>query len=135
MIDKAHPYALCIDCESTISADPAMFKQAVRILVDNAAKYTPEGKRITLRLRMDAAGAPCIDVQDAGIGVAQKDIAHMFERFYRSDAARSQAGGSGLGLSIAKWIIDQHKGYFEVISAEQVGTRVSIHLSQQGGSD
>ena len=132
MIDKAHPYALCIDCESTISADPAMFKQAVRILVDNAAKYTPEGQRITLRLRMDAAGAPCIDVQDAGIGVAQKDIAHMFERFYRSDAARSQAGGSGLGLSIAKWIIDQHKGYFEVISAEQVGTRVSIHLPQQG---
>ena len=72
------------------------------------------------------------DVQDAGIGVAQKDVSHMFERFYRSDAARSsQTGGSGLGLSIAKWIVDQHGGYFEVVSAEGIGTRVSIHLPQK----
>lgn len=132
MIDERHPYALRIEHSCTIEADPAMLKQAVRILVDNAAKYTPEGGRITLRLRADETGAPCIDVQDAGIGVAEKDVAHMFERFYRSDAARSsQTGGSGLGLSIAKWIVDQHKGYFEVVSAEGVGTRVSIHLPQK----
>lgn len=132
MIDHKHPYALRVDRLCAAFADPAMLKQAVRILVDNAAKYTPEGGGITLRLRTDERGYPCIDVQDAGIGVAQKDVSHMFERFYRSDAARSsQTGGSGLGLSIAKWIVDQHGGYFEVVSAEGVGTRVSIHLPQK----
>lgn len=132
MIDHKHPYALRIDRPCAVLADPAMLKQAVRILVDNAAKYTPEGGGITLRLRADERGCPCIDVQDEGIGVAQKDVSHMFERFYRSDAARSsQTGGSGLGLSIAKWIVDQHGGYFEVVSAEGIGTRVSIHLPQK----
>lgn len=131
MIDEKHPYTLKLDAPCMAFVDLAMLKQAVRILVDNAAKYTPEGGRIALRLRQDESGNPCIDVQDAGIGVAEKDVAHMFERFYRSDAARSsQTGGSGLGLSIAKWIVDQHKGYFEVVSAEDVGTRVSIHLPQ-----
>ena len=131
MIDPKHPYVLQLQAECTANADPAMLKQAVRILVDNAAKYTQEGGRITLRLRRDGKDAPCIDVQDSGIGVGDEDVPHMFERFYRSDAARSM-GGSGLGLSIAKWIIDRHGGYFEVVSAEGAGTRVSIHLAGMG---
>lgn len=136
MIDSAHPYALQLQSASKAYADPVMLKQAVRILVDNAAKYTPQGNRILLRLRQDEAGAPCIDVQDSGIGIAAKDVPHMFERFYRSDAARnSKEGGSGLGLSIAKWIVEKHGGHFDVISAQDIGTRVSICLpAPQEGS-
>ncbi|MBE5785780.1 MAG: sensor histidine kinase [Clostridiales bacterium] len=129
LIDSAHLYALQLQNTASVYADPVMLKQAVRILVDNAAKYTPAGNKILLRLRENEKGMPCIDVQDTGIGIAEKDVVHMFERFYRSDAARSsKEGGSGLGLSIAKWIVEQHGGYLKVISSEGIGTRVSICL-------
>ena len=112
-------------------AMPVLLKQAVRILVDNAAKSTPSGAAVTLRLRKTDEGLPCIDVQDNGIGMKQTDAIHVFDRFYRSDPARNSAsGGSGLGLAIAKWIIDKHYGYFEVKSYEDIGTRISIVLPQ-----
>lgn len=59
----------------------------------------------------------------------EQDISHIFERFYRSEEVRgSEAGGSGLGLSIAKWIVDKHKGYFEILSREGLGTRIIVRL-------
>ncbi len=129
MIDSTHTYVLQLQTAASLYGDPVMLKQAVRILVDNAAKYTPAGNQILLRLRKKEPDVLYIDVQDSGIGIAAKDVPHMFERFYRSDAARnSREGGSGLGLSIAKWIVEQHGGHFDVISAEDIGTRVSICL-------
>lgn len=108
--------------------DLDMLKQAARILVDNAVKYTPEGARITLKSRLKD-GAPCFEVQDNGIGIPQKDLSHIFDRFFRADPARSRAtGGTGLGLSIAKWIVDKHGGYFDVFSREEIGTRISVVL-------
>lgn len=129
MIDSGHKWVISAVDEVTAQGDAAMLKQATRILVDNAAKYTPEGNMIMLKATTDNNGAPTIVVQDNGIGIAGQDMSHIFDRFYRSDPARGrQQGGTGLGLSIAKWIVDRHNGYFEVVSREEIGTRISIHL-------
>ena len=64
-----------------------------------------------------------------GIGIASEDVKHIFDRFYRSDPARDRnSGGSGLGLSIAKWIIERHGGFLSVLSREGVGTRFTVTL-------
>jgi signal transduction histidine kinase len=129
MIDQNHKWDISARDEVTAYGDTAMLKQATRILVDNAAKYTPEGETISLKAVTDKVGAPTIIVQDNGIGIAGQDMSHIFDRFYRSDPARNrQQGGTGLGLSIAKWIVDRHSGFFEVVSHEDIGTRISIHL-------
>lgn len=128
MIDPAHEYILHAAEGMTASADEALLKQAVRILVDNAAKYSPDGSRITLRAYAED-GMVCIDVQDNGIGMSREDAERMFDRFYRADRARnSQTGGSGLGLSIAQWIVGCHGGSFRVVTYEDIGTRVTILL-------
>ena len=128
MIDPAHEYILKGAEQVFVRADEAMLKQAVRILTDNAAKYSPEGSRITLRAYAEDSRV-CIDVQDNGIGVSREDARRMFDRFYRADAARnSETGGSGLGLSIARWIVSRHGGTFRVVSYEELGTRITIVL-------
>ena len=106
-----------------------MLKQTARILIDNAAKYTPENDSIILKT---TTSGPAFIIQDEGIGIGSDDAAHMFERFYRSDPARSKdSGGTGLGLSIAKWIVDRHGGYFDVLSREDIGTRITVFLPQK----
>ena len=128
MIDEAHVYRFTeAEPDVTVQADPGLLKQAVRILLDNAAKYTAAGDEILLRTGRDDAGRPFLQVQDTGIGMARADVEHMFERFYRADEARS-VEGTGLGLSIAKWIVDKHRGHFEVLSREDIGTRIRIVL-------
>ena len=127
MIDEDHPYKVKLsETPVTVSADPALLKQAVRILVDNAAKYTAPGDEIILGAG-SSAGRPYLMVQDAGIGMKEADVQHMFDRFYRADEARTREG-TGLGLSIAKWIVEKHKGSFTVISRTDLGTRISINL-------
>lgn len=128
MIDHRHQYALVKKWDGFVQADVAMLKQAIRILIDNAAKYTPEGGRITLRLEKCKNGRIGIGVQDEGIGLAAEEAAHMFERFFRGDAVRGTTQGSGLGLSIAKWIADRHHAVIEVVSFKGVGTRITIQL-------
>ena len=128
MIDEDHMYRYQPpENEILFTCDPGLLKQAVRILIDNAAKYTAKGDEIILRAGRNSAGSVYIEVQDTGIGMAEQDVQHMFERFYRSDNARNYAG-TGLGLSIAKWIIDKHKGHFEILSRTKLGTRIRIVL-------
>lgn len=128
MIDEAHPYRFLSNGEEIrAEADAVLLKQAVRILVDNAAKYTKEKEEIILCAGRTQEQRPYLQVQDAGIGMAEADVPHMFERFYRADEARSYQG-SGLGLSIAKWIVDKHKGHFEILSRAGLGTRIRIIL-------
>jgi signal transduction histidine kinase len=102
-------------------------KQAVRILIDNAAKYTPEGEDIILSYGKNEKGSPYLQVQDLGSGINESELPHIFERFFRSDEVRSSEG-TGLGLSIAKWIVDKHGGHFEVLSRKDLGTRIRIVL-------
>ncbi len=113
-----------------VMADTALLKQAVRILIDNAAKYTKPGDEILLDCGRCANGNLYLQVQDSGIGMTEVDVQHMFERFYRSDEVRSYQG-TGLGLSIAKWIVDKHGGHFETLSRTGLGTRIRIVLPRE----
>lgn len=129
LIDPKHTYICDVNGEFMSFGDASMIKQAARILTDNAKKYTPDGGEITLRVRRNIQGELYFEVQDTGIGIDQKDIEHIFERFYRADPARNRdTGGTGLGLSIAKWIVDSHGGRFEVSSCPGIGTRITVLL-------
>ena len=133
MIDEEHPYRFRrSEEEITAKVDASMLKQAVRILIDNAAKYTKKGDEIILGVGKTEDGCPYLMVQDTGIGMSETNVEHMFERFYRADEARSFQG-TGLGLSIAKWIVDKHEGHFEVLSRTELGTRIRIVLPVQKG--
>jgi len=126
MIDKSHVFKTNMNQPAYIQADKQLFKQAIRILVDNSIKYSPVGKEIVLKVTKDK-GNINITVQDSGIGIESKDIPYIFDRFYRSDESRARkSGGSGLGLSIAKWIIERHGAYYEILSRVNVGTRITI---------
>ena len=128
MIDKDHTYKLHEQTpEVFITGDEGMIKQTVRILADNAAKYTSSGDEIVFSVGLKHTDAmhPYIQVQDSGAGMAEADVRHMFERFYRADDTR-QVQGTGLGLSIAKWIMDMHGGHFEITSRKEIGTRITM---------
>ena len=127
LIDEDHVYRYHPEEDILVNADPQMLKQAVRILVDNAAKYTEKNDEILLSIGRNEEGHPYMQVQDTGIGMASADVEHMFERFYRSDDVRKMKG-TGLGLSIAKWIIDKHGGHFEILSRTELGTRIRVIL-------
>ena len=128
MIDEKHRYRLSASGElAEVTADPGLMKQAVRILVDNAAKYTPEGEEILLSYGCTDRNEAFLQVQDLGTGIGESELPHIFERFFRSDEVRGSAG-TGLGLSIAKWIVDKHAGHFEILSRKGLGTRIRIVL-------
>lgn len=113
-----------------IVADEAMIKQAMRILRDNAMKYTPGGGRISFKVyeKSDGNGV-CMEVSDSGIGITATELSRIFDRFYRGSNARSDnASGSGLGLSIAKWIVENHGGKIEALSSSGFGTRMTVVL-------
>ena len=127
MIDVGHEYEGRIQ-PVWIEADEALIKQAMRILVDNAIKYTPAGGRISLSTA-ETDGLARIIVQDDGIGIPPEAVPQIFDRFFRTDESRARAtGGAGLGLSIAKWISERHGGHMEVLSREKIGTRISLVL-------
>ncbi|MFL0166367.1 sensor histidine kinase [Candidatus Clostridium helianthi] len=129
MIDEKHIYKYHSSEEIIVHGDIGLLKQAARILIENAAKYTGENEVIMLKTGINEKGEPYFSIQDNGIGMDEKDIPHIFERFFRADTARVRKnGGTGLGLSIAKWIVDGHKGYFSVLSRKGIGTRITIFL-------
>ncbi|WP_270567098.1 sensor histidine kinase [Clostridium beijerinckii] len=129
MIDEKHIYRYYNSEQIIVQGDIGLLKQAARILIENAAKYTEENEVIMLKTGINEKGEPYFSIQDNGIGMDEKDIPHIFERFFRADTARVRKnGGTGLGLSIAKWIVDGHKGYFSVLSRKGIGTRITIFL-------
>lgn len=108
--------------------DTGLLKQALRILVDNAVKYTPEGGAVFVRLQ-GQDGMIQLSVSDTGQGIAPADLPKVFQRFYRTDESRTrQTGGTGLGLSIAQWIATRHGGWIQVTSKQGVGSRFTLML-------
>lgn len=108
--------------------DRSRIEQVIMNVVSNAVKYTPDGGHIELIVRQDGEKV-FLSVRDDGIGIPEKDIPRLFERFYRVDKARSrESGGTGLGLSIAHEIVQQHGGKIEVESKLGEGTVMTIIL-------
>ena len=111
-----------------IYADEQKIRQLILILVDNAVKYTPEHGRISVCVQ-EEKGSVVLSVSDTGIGIAPEHTERIFDRFYRVDKARSRRmGGNGLGLAIAREIVEAHGGHIEVESEVGKGTTFRIQL-------
>ncbi|MBQ6174747.1 MAG: HAMP domain-containing protein [Clostridia bacterium] len=112
----------------SIEADRGMVKQVLRILVDNAVKYSPKGSTVTIGCAKTAAGCT-LSVHDQGSGIPAEELPKIFDRFYRADAARhSETGGHGLGLSIGRIIVLAHGGRIRVRSKVGEGTSFYVEL-------
>jgi two-component system phosphate regulon sensor histidine kinase PhoR len=121
-----------LDCRKDATAifDPTLIEQAVVNLLDNALKYSEPQSTVLLKSHQQNSEL-IISVQDHGIGIAQKHLPRIFERFYRVDKARSRnMGGTGLGLAIVKHVAQAHGGHVKVESKLGEGSRFSIHLPQ-----
>jgi heavy metal sensor kinase len=113
-----------------LAADPSRIRQLVMNLLTNATKYTPKGGNVWVE-SASVNGGVQMTVRDTGIGIAPGDLPHIFDRFWRVDAARSRTGerpGAGLGLAICKWIAEAHGGSIEVQSRPGRGTTFTVML-------
>ncbi|WP_017300225.1 sensor histidine kinase [Nodosilinea nodulosa] len=122
---------------STILGDPGQLTRLFTNLISNAVQYTPDGGTVTVTVKpAKQQGQPGVQVtvQDTGIGMDEKAIAHAFDRFYRADPSRLRSGdqGTGLGLAIAKVIVDTHRGHIHLDSQPGQGTTVTVVLPQGG---
>lgn len=114
----------------SVYGDDQLLKQAIRVLIDNAIKYSDEGDTITIGCE-NRNGNCVLTVEDTGRGMKKEDVDHMFERFYRSDDIRGKIDGHGLGLSIARLIILAHAGTIKVRTQYTVGTSFTITIPRQ----
>jgi heavy metal sensor kinase len=120
--------AISVSDPVLVEGDPSRLKQVVVNLLDNAIKYTPNGGSVEIATR-NVNGCAVLEVRDTGLGIAPSDLPHVFERFYRTDKARSrELGGSGLGLSIVKSIVVAHGGEVTVSSEDTAGTQFTVIL-------
>ncbi|MGH2685880.1 MAG: sensor histidine kinase, partial [Actinomycetota bacterium] len=111
-----------------VSGDPERIHQVVANLLDNAIRHSPASGSVVLRAAA-RSGQVSIEVGDQGPGIPPEDTDRVFERFYRADRARSSTdGGSGLGLSIARWIVDLHGGAIRAEPNMPRGTRMVVSL-------
>ena len=112
-----------------VLGDEDLLVTALRNLVENAVAYSPEKTRVMVSANRDGANAALISVADQGIGIPERDLERIFERFYRVDPARSRAtGGTGLGLAIVKHVVAAHSGKVTVWSKEGVGSTFTLRL-------
>jgi len=137
IIDSAHQKILPLALEKKIKikiessggkifGDEESLEKMILIFLDNAVKYTPKGGKVWLKTWQEK-GKLVLEIKDTGIGISEADLPHIFERFYRADKARAK-GGFGLGLALAKRIIEIHKGTVEVTSVLGKGTTFTINL-------
>lgn len=116
-------YSNLLEPGTRVIADPEQFKKVINNIIGNSVKYMDkEHGIIDIRL-LDAVDSIRVEIEDNGKGIAAKDLGNIFERFYRTDASRnSSKGGSGIGLSIVKKIVEDHGGYIWATSKEGEGT-------------
>ena len=114
--------------QARIKGDHSQVTMAISNLIENAINYSPEGTRVAIALRVND-GLAEVSITDQGIGIPEKDLERIFERFYRVDPARSRAtGGTGLGLSIVKHVATNHGGDVSVWSVENAGSTFTIRF-------
>ncbi len=131
MVTPEDTFVLSPAVSCPMEGDRSMVKQVMRILCDNAVKYTPKGGIITLGIERKP-GWVTLSVQDNGPGISAEDLPKIFDRFYRADAARqSESGGHGLGLSIARIIVMAHGGKLRVRSKVGVGSTFYVELPEK----
>lgn len=123
-----------------VAADPDLFRQVFDNLLDNAIKYTPRDGAVAVRGRVErdgagGAGRAVVEVVDTGIGIPADALPRIFDRFYRVDPSRSRkTGGNGLGLSIAKALVERHGGTIEASSRPGAGSTFRVLLPLHDGS-
>jgi len=106
----------------------------VRNLLDNAIRYTAPGGSVSASIAPDVDGSAVIAIRDTGVGIPQRELSRIFERFYRVDRARArETGGTGLGLAIVKHVAENHGGGVTVESELGAGTTVEVRLPRDGG--
>ena len=129
--EQNHHHTMTLTCEGEIpdvNGDRERIEQVITNIVSNAVKYTPDGGKIDMAVGTSGKNV-FVRVTDNGIGIPEKDLPRLFDRFYRVDKARSrESGGTGLGLSIAQEILNQHKGSIEISSEYGKGTSVLITM-------
>ena len=111
----------------TANIDVGLMSRLVQNLVENACKYTPDGGKITVSLHA-AGGRTTLTVSDTGIGIAKRDLGHIWERFWQADSSRGVDRGSGLGLAMVKQIADAHGGKLSVESEPGQGSSFSYSM-------
>jgi two-component system sensor histidine kinase SenX3 len=122
---------LVATCEErvVVLGDEDLLVTALRNLLENAVGYSPERTRVVVSASRNGARTAQISVADQGIGIPERDLERIFERFYRVDPARSRAtGGTGLGLAIVKHVMAAHRGKVTVWSQEGVGSTFTLQM-------
>jgi len=125
-------FTVNVDREIRIQGDELRLRQMFLNLIVNAIKYTPEPGQVEISLATEGDQA-VVKVIDSGIGIPEAQLPYIFDRFYRVDQARNrEVGGSGLGLSIVKWIVEAHEGRIEVKSVFGEGSVFTVTLPMAG---
>ena len=116
-------YSNLVKPDTIVIADPEQMKKVINNIISNSIKYIDKVHGVIDIRILDETDSIRIEIEDNGKGIAQKDLPKIFERFYRTDASRNSAqGGSGIGLSIVKKIVEDHGGYIWATSREDEGT-------------
>ena len=128
---KAQEKGITLAIEGIVHGDIKVhgynFDRVLQNIIQNAVNYTPSDGRVVVSIHKEKSDYT-VRVTDTGVGISEDDLPHIFERFYKASHSRNDASGSGLGLSIAKQIIEQHKGSIAISSLTGKGTEVTIIL-------
>jgi signal transduction histidine kinase len=131
LLSDARSIHIVYDCPTPspiVRADPRRLKQALLVMLDNAARYADAGSEVRVAVEPGVEGRVDICVRDRGPGIPANEVALVFERFYRGSRALEGSVGSGLGLPIARWIVEKHDGKVDLSSTPGVGTEVRVSL-------
>lgn len=138
-IAERHDIRLAADVDRLVGDwDPIRLKRVIANLLDNAIKYSPDGGEITLTVRSDQSSGESVavlEIADHGIGIPPGDLPLVFDRFHRAGNVVGRISGTGIGLAIARQIIEQHGGSIGVVSTEGAGTTFTVRLPLTSPND